>query len=660
MATHPKKAQPKEPDPDWQVEESMKALVNSRKIKGLVKELDFVGWDGEGYTDSEGVHHYMLFGCSEGYYVKGDDLTHKECFELMLMVAAKRKANHVIFAGGYDTVMMIRHYPTKIIQRILAGKPTHYGGYRHEYFKGKYLRIGNGTTSITLYDVFTFFSTSFVKACREYLGDDPDFDRIESTKLLRDKFVEGDLETLILPYMQQELKYLVKLCHILRKRLHDAGIDPSQWHGPGAVASAVLRKRGIKAHKAQTPNGVREASRYAYFGGRFEQFRIGYHNERVYQYDIRSAYPYAITRLPSLAGLDWVNRQRRRNVFNAYGLYRVSYTGSDKATLDKPGPLPWRDNNRNIYYPHDIKECWYWGIELQAAQRHDTGTLTVLEAWEPKTDPVDFPFKWVGEMYYERNKMKQEGNPTQLALKLAMNSLYGKLAQSKGAKLLEDGSWRIPTYHQLEWAGWITAACRAKLYDAMMQAGSSLIAVETDAVYSTKPLDLICSTNLGDWEEEKLDAIMYIQSGVYFKKDGGKWKLKSRGFEPRNHTFESWYDVMGRLPKDKEANVTITLRRFGSVPTQDNFAKWYEMTRTSTILQKSSKRIHVESECIWCQRGHSMTEFMHTLIVPQFAINSEHIMSAPHALPWIDDGNYEPWPEEWVITEEEFGELDFL
>lgn len=656
MVSRPKYATSPVPNYQWE-ETQTRIFVGGKNVKP--NDRPFVAWDGEGYTDETGEHHYMLFGCSDGEYVKGKSLTHRECFELLLTVAAKRKANHVIFAGGYDVIMMIRHYPTTVIKRILGGKVTWYGGYRHEYFKGKYLRLSNGATSITLFDVFTFFSTSFVRACREYLGDNPDFDRIEQTKLKRDSFVEEDLETEILPYMQQELKYLVELCHILRKRMNDAGIKLTQWHGPGAVASAVLRQRGIKAHKATTPTGVNEASRYAYFGGRFEQFKIGYLEQQVYQYDIRSAYPFAITRLPSLAGITWVNRQRKRDTFDTYGIYKVNYKANDDVGLDKPGPLPWRDKNGNIYYPHDIHSGWYWGIELQAAQRHQTGTLTVLDAWEPKTFPIDFPFQWVGEMYNERAKMKKEGNPTQLALKLAMNSLYGKLAQSKGAKQNPDGTWRIPAYHQLEWAGWITAASRAKLYDAMMQAGSSLIAVETDAVYTTEKLDLVCTERLGDWEEEIAEAIMYVQSGVYFKKKNGKWTLKSRGFEPRNHTFDAWYEVMSRLPADRTANVTLNLRRFGTVPESDNFARWYEMQRTSTILQMNSKRIHLESECIWCSRGHSMTEFMHTLIVPQFLLDSAYVESSPHKLPWIDT-EYVPPVDEWVVTEDHFAEWDFM
>jgi hypothetical protein len=617
----------------------------------------FVAWDGEGYTDDHGEHHTMLWGCSTGQHIKGTSLTGNECFDLLLDVAKQRKAIHVIFSGGYDMVMMLRHYPKTIAQRVLEGKVTWWNGYRLEYFKGKFLKLSDGTRSTILYDVFTFFSTSFVRACREYMGDDPDFDRIESTKLLRDSFTEETLETLVIPYWQQELSYLVKLCNVLRQRLHEADIFPSQWHGPGAVASAVLKAKGIKAHMAVTPDEVKEGARHAYFGGRFEQFQIGYRDSiqggPIYQYDIRSAYPDAIRRLPSLANLQWVNRRRYKDRYNTYGLYNVTYHSGPNVTLDRPGPLPWRSARGAIYYPHDIASGWYWGVELAAVAKHLNGTLTVNDSWEPSSDPTNFPFQWIATMYDERAKMKAAGNPTQLALKLAMNSIYGKLAQSKGASVDPATMlWKLPTYHQLEWAGWITASCRAKLYDAMVQAGSSLIAVETDAVYCTKKLDLPCSSKLGDWEEEQTNAIMYVQSGVYFKQDSvGSWKLKSRGFEPRNHTFESWRNVMARLPADSEAVVTLKLRRFGGLPSSSHWARWYEMERTSVILQATSKRVHNPIECVWCDRNTTMVEHMHTLIVPQYGIAADIEPSSPHSLPWVER-NALSWPDEWVISEE--------
>jgi hypothetical protein len=336
-------------DKRFPVVESHQPRWNSRQRRAR-DTLPFVAWDGEGYTDETGEHHYNLFGCSAGDHIISPSLEPKECIELLLNVGSRKNAIHVIFAGGYDAVMILRKWPQHIVERILKGLPTHYDGYRVEYFKSKYLKLGDDDSSgrakedrrsIVLYDVFTFFSTSFVKACREYLGSSDDFDRIESTKLLRDSFNQSQLETLIIPYWKQELTYLVKLCTILRERMHHAGIYPSQWHGPGAVASTVLRQKGIQAHMSRKlPPDLNEAARSAYYGGRFEQFQLGYYPGTVYQYDIRSAYPFAISRLPSLAEVTWINKQKRKGRFESFALYQISYSAPEAWDVRYMGWLP--------------------------------------------------------------------------------------------------------------------------------------------------------------------------------------------------------------------------------------------------------------------------------------------------------------------------------
>src|SRR5690606_15750639 len=65
----------------------------------------FVAWDGEGYSDDDGEHHYMLFGNSEGRHVKGKSLTWEQCFPLLV---DSPNVNNVIFGGDYDVIMMIR------------------------------------------------------------------------------------------------------------------------------------------------------------------------------------------------------------------------------------------------------------------------------------------------------------------------------------------------------------------------------------------------------------------------------------------------------------------------------------------------------------------------------------------------------------------------
>jgi hypothetical protein len=62
------------------------------------------------------------------------------------------------------------------------------------------------------------------------------------------------------------------------------------------------------------------------------------------------------------------------------------------------------------------------------------------------------------------------------------------------------------------------------MLDAQKQGG--LIAVETDAVFSTVPLDLPIGEGLGEWECTTFDEMIYLQSGMYFGRQGTDWTEK--------------------------------------------------------------------------------------------------------------------------------------
>jgi len=97
--------------------------------------------------------------------------------------------------------------------------------------------------------------------------------------------------------------------------------------------------------------------------------------------------------------------------------------------------------------------------------------------------------------------VEHDGNPAQVALKLCMNSMYGKLAQRIGWDPINR---RLPPWHQLEWAGWVTSYTRAKLFNMLRRIPfKHLIAVETDGIYTTMNparLGIEHSETLGGWE----------------------------------------------------------------------------------------------------------------------------------------------------------------
>lgn len=566
------------------------------------RERPFVAWDGEGYTVN-GKHHYALFGNSLGARVTKPSLTWRDC--ITLLMESPKEANHVIFAGTYDVVMMFRDTP--VIKSMLEGKAVIINGYKITFRRGKFLKVIDMRAKQTriLYDVFTFFRSSFVASCREYgVGSDDLLAAVESMKSKRAGFTGIDDEIAV--YMGRELDLLVELCDTLRERLALCNIFPAQWHGPGAVASAVLRTNHIGAAKGVYDDVFRLQAESAYYGGRFEQFKRGSYFGTVYQYDIRSAYPAAMTHLPDLSAVTWEHRRQwaKYDVHNDYALYHVVCHRDEEAK--HIGRLPHRNTLGTIYFP-PWANGWYWGIEC----RHIPAEFR-QDHWMPYGAGLKLrPFAFVAEQYRQRAILKKANQPQQLALKLALNSLYGKLAQSKGAEYTVHG-WKYPTFHETVWAGWITAYTRQMINEAMHTVDPKyIIATETDSIFTWTPLDVPLSEALGDWELTLADGIRYIQSGVSLVLTGGEWHFKTRGFTVKPSVSE--VDVWTKFIVEGKP-ITVRQTRFGTDVRQRKFGEWYTMDRTLSLDGSAmEKRTHDTKHCAACGGGVGFGNVLHPM-----------------------------------------------
>jgi len=428
-----------------------------------------------------------------------------------------------------------------------------------------------------------------------------------------------------------ELELLVQLCNRLRANLGDCGLHPMGWYGPGAIATAVLKKHGLKnVITRDLPDEVKKASAYAYFGGRFEQYQTGMYEGKVYSYDIRSAYPAALSTVPNLSQGRWVHRNYpRRQKFSRlhdFALYRIFYqfNGSDQLSNVVPHPFPMRHPDNTTSYPEKVTG-WYWGVEVKAALKYHRKSIAIFEGWEfVEDDSNDRPFAFLVDYYNQRREWKKQGNPAQLGLKLSLNSIYGKLAQRVG---WDEETMAPPRWHQLEYAGFATSATRATIYTAMMQAPFSIIATETDGLYSTSPLTLTMSTELGAWEEEQYDAVVYVQSGMYWLKKGEQWvKARVRGFGNNSvgladalKSLETLSPIVGRTNRFGRLHGFLGKKQWRTWITKPHEAKW----------GGGGKRVHSHELCPKCCGSE---EQMHTLI------NSPHThyggKSSTHDLPW--------------------------
>lgn len=606
-------------------------------------ERPFIAWDGEGITfPGSPVQSYVLFGNSEGDSIRSTDLSSVECFELLLRAELKcPEAIHVGFSMQYDFNMMFKDLPRPVLNRIYKTHKAKWNGYRIEYFPGKWLTISKrGLATIRLFDVFGFFQSSFVKAVAEFLGtDDPEYQRVVNGKDARKSFTFDQLDSYIVPYWRAELRLLVRVMESLREDLHQADLHIQSWHGPGAVANTVFRTNRIQSCKGESPSEVNRAAQYAYAGGRFELFRAGHFPHPVYQYDICSAYPSIIAGLPTLNNPSWSQTSSlQRGTFSIYRV-RYQYNGSVRQEWNVPHPLFYRDLHGHVSYPGMV-ETWVW--EPEAALLDSSA---IIEGYVLH-DTGDRPFTFVEEMYKRRRQWKDNGISAQRALKLALNSLYGKMAQRAGWSEGEP----IPRWHQLEWAGYVTSATRAKLYgaiSALADTPNAILAVETDAIFSSVPFptsepSLVIGKGLGEWEETTYDAITYLQSGVYWAEQNGKVIDKYRGFDKGTLPHEAAMAYLTALDKayasgrdlDSIPNLSgVTTRFIGMGLGLHTKAVWrsWETEPRALRFGGGGKRSHVWRLCPECQQGIPFSESLHSL-----AIITPGGRSQPHSLPWME------------------------
>jgi DNA polymerase type B, organellar and viral len=176
-------------------------------------------------------------------------------------------------------------------------------------------------------------------------------------------------------------------------------------------------------------------------------------------------------------------------------------------------------------------------------------------------DGVVYPFRnFIEEYYALRLKYKKEGNVLEVVLKLALNSLYGKSAQSVGGLRGIDDKFIAAPRTACPWiAGAITAGCRAMLIKAAIRAPRSIIMAATDALAATEQLHIESEGKpLGGWEMDIIDRAVFVKPGNYALAGKKGFKGKSRGVnteavlgvvEDAKRRNEQWFEYLDSRSK---------------------------------------------------------------------------------------------------------------
>ena len=521
----------------------------------------FCGVDGEGgnIPDPDGlfgtVHAYLLLRAGEWKLENPQGLDFRTCADFLCELPRDRI--YVAYFFDYDVTKMIQSLPKDRAERIFdrAARhhqgfgdplPVQYGGFDFDYLPHKEFKIRRtGSHHWTIIsDVGQFFQTGFLATIEKWgIGTAEEREMIKRGKGMRADFT--GLTDEIRAYNALEILLLEQLMSAFRQMCIETGYVPKKWQGPGYLASAMLDAHKVPRRKSipiLDNQDFRGLANDAYYGGRFETTATGPIQGPVYQYDINSAYPSILRQLPCLTHGSW-RRIRDQPDTGELWFGQVYFNHSSGALLYN---LPIRTKEGNIYYPREGNGV-YWSTEIQSAEHAGT-SINLATGWVYERQCDCRLFDFIDDYYKRRLEL---GKSTKgYVLKLAGNSIYGKLAQSIG----------YAPFANAVWAGLITAGCRAQIIDAYRENKDHIYMIATDGIFSGVSLkNLPVSNKLGEWEEtEHGEGIFIVQPGIYYVSSE---QVKTRGVERGriNQRREDFADAWKQFLASHGENYTVSI-----------------------------------------------------------------------------------------------------
>lgn len=485
--------------------------------------------DGEGYTRND-CHHYTLMVAADASdylsLIYSPSLASHQCLDWLTALPANTLL--VGYSLDYDTTMILRGLPKRFLEFLRDRGYVYWQYFSIHYVPHRWLTVRNRRTRSvrTIYDVFGFFQSSFVQALRAWhVGTADQIAQIEQMKAQRHHFVQ-ERESEIREYCIRECRLLAQLVQRLIEACEASQLLPRQWYGAGALASALLQHLQADKYLAPIPQALQEPVLTAYYGGRVDTSITG-PIRNVYDYDIHSAYPSQMLTLPCLAHGEW--KRTREYVPGHTGLYHVRWHDCRMAFP----PFPARCRDRILYAP--AGSGWYWHPEVEAARQIIPERVTIDDGYYLVPHCTHRPLAAIAHYYALRAQWKAEKHAGERILKLALNALYGKLAQTAGAERRQ----RAPRFHSWVWAGLITSGCRAQVWTASQYRPDAIISIATDGLMSREPLPVPQGDGLGEWEARELDYVWIYQSGVYEYQYQGEIGYKNRGFSTREIDWQA-------------------------------------------------------------------------------------------------------------------------
>jgi hypothetical protein len=485
--------------------------ANYLSCKDKKKSIEVIGIDTEAYEDGT----CFLICTSNWHFWTMDE------FPNCVFSREYRGKNFVAYNLKYDEGALIQFLPRENLEELRAEGKTKYLDYVVTIIPHKCLTIRKGKNTATFYDMYNFYMGSLDYNAKKYLGEQ----KLEmETKTFSREYVELNYCSLAL-YCIQDAILVQKLGELLIKKFESFGVFPRKLYSTAYISYQYFRQHTKYVTVKRfwdTDKKLLEFALRSYNGGKFEVTRKGI--DYYYEYDIVSAYPYEIANLIDIkySRVVWEPKYRR---YARYGFLHVKM----KIPVHVNSPVAIQTTGVNIYPVGEIEKII---TKTEYEYLISMGTdITIIEAvWLHIDNPTKPYQKEIEKLTEMKHRFKREKNDLDYhTVKIIMNSLYGKFCQliDMGTYAKASACWN-PIY-----ASVITANVRTRISE-YQQLNPHIVAVHTDSIISTKPIELSNHGDLGDMIYEMEGNGIILGSGMY--QIGPK--NKTRGFHLKKDLLE--------------------------------------------------------------------------------------------------------------------------
>jgi hypothetical protein len=542
----------------------------------------------------------------------------------------------------FDATCILKLLPERNLKSCKLGNGMEFGynGYKFRYIEKKLLSISHGNHTVSCFDIAQFYDNkrlhmAYVDPIRKLV----DNDYLE---------MKNSRSTFTLRYYRRHKKRVRKYCIrdcIITKELAEEWVDtfekatgfcPARWISSGYLAEKVLVFNNIPVpcfH--EMPYQVQRLAWKSFYGGRFELIKRGYIG-KCYIYDLNSAYPYALTKIPDLINGKW-RSQKTIHPKAAIGFFHIrAYVNPNVGILI--APFPFRTKTGMIVYPVGDFETFVTLDELKSVEGDSRVKYEILDSQQfiPNAN-CTFPFKkFIEEQYGLRLELREVGDSREKALKVILNSMYGKMAQRVNNRI---GNLFSPAI-----AAAITGHARAQLYTFCRDNGleSDIVAFATDSVACNRKIEGLDSKALGEMKLDKEgDDGIFVSNGYY--KLGGKWKQRGVGYDRSKKLEIEHLDT--RVGEDGKLYIAVKTTKTTHIRSAIKYNKLGQMGK----IEKYDKHIDLNSDKkrIWLTDLKSLRDGSSCDSIPLNMDQVGSILAKEPEIDWSDEN------EEYYLPESE-------